>query len=155
MPFKPIETYGINKDALISMSGDFEDYAIDSYNQEYGTNWTQKNKPDYLSDFILLFISITLFGWKGAKVTNYDNQAVNIAKQVFGSNYKGIDETTKQLTTNIKDKTDLSKTIDNRVNLIIEGLALIILQVTISELAKEDKREVIGAKSMRDRNVRQ
>lgn len=121
------------------------------YNNFNGTNYSDKNLPEQISQFRDLFAKITLFGWQNVNQNDFDKsviEKINIPKT-----YKGIDQTTLDNLRTAGKSANLETITQNRQQTIWEGNESTLYQETMEDLATEDGKEFVGVITAGDNRV--
>lgn len=121
------------------------------YNNFNGTNYSEKNLPEQISQFRDLFAKITLFGWQNVNQNDFDKsviEKINIPKT-----YKGIDQTTLDNLRTAGKSANLETITQNRQQTIWEGNESTLYQETMEDLATEDGKEFVGVITAGDNRV--
>jgi hypothetical protein len=117
---KPIESFGLNRPALESISSDMLDVTLEAYNEQYGTEYTKENKPEAIDYFISGLILISLFGWDKADKSKLPKETLDQLENIFKDpktekvEYEGINATTQKDFDNALFKQELVKTIESK-----------------------------------------
>lgn len=165
---KPIESFGLNRPALESITGEMLDVTLNAYNEQYGTDYTKENKPEAIDYFISGLILISLFGWDKADKSKLPKATLDQLENIFKDpktgkvEYEGINATTqKEFDNAIKNSPDgvitddqKQKIISSRVKIISESLSTTLFHNINEILATNDGLDYVGAITMGDDLVR-
>jgi hypothetical protein len=146
-----IQSLGLNKTGLLSISNDLAEAAIAEYNSVYGTDYTLDTAPDRLKEYLEALVVLSLYGVADGGLDKFNDDVLDLL-QLNNPEYEGIDSTTQK---ELEDKTEISPAyVEKRVDRIIEGLAVPIFFVAHEILAIQDGRDYVGAITMLDPRVR-
>lgn len=163
---KPIETY-LNKDGWESIAGELSSQAVEMFVDEYGQEPSPENQS-LVEEIAVILALVSLYGWTGAKLDKYSQEAKDIVIDSFVGSNTALAENGQVITDKLSEKEKLLileeyKGVDaskagsgqDKATLVFEGLALSIFHTTLKTLAiKEFGAGYVGVITQNDNRVR-